>query len=121
MITETLQGIIDKLNKEELVPSNIIASIHGLNNLSTFGTHPKDFEPEQVKPVLINLNVIIKWYLRYREGRTINKINTGREIHIPGEIFEKSGKGVRRYSGYLKLLQDDILEAKKAIASQDNN
>ena len=64
--TEPLQGIIDKLNKEEKVPSHIIASMHGLNTLSTFGTHPKDFDPEQIKPVLVNLDIIIKWYLKYK-------------------------------------------------------
>jgi TolB-like protein/Tfp pilus assembly protein PilF len=65
--TEPLKGIIDKLNKEGKVPSHIIASMHGLNELSTYGTHPKDFDPEQVKPVLNNLDIIIKWYLRYKE------------------------------------------------------
>jgi tetratricopeptide (TPR) repeat protein len=69
--TEPLQGIIDKLNKEEKVPSNIIASMQGLNTLSTFGTHPKDFDPEQVKPVLVNLAVIIKWYKKYKDSQTI--------------------------------------------------
>src|SRR4030066_1265868 len=64
--TEPLKGIIDKLSHEEKVPSNIIASMDGLNTLSTFGAHPKDFDPEQVKPVLSNLSVIIKWYLKYK-------------------------------------------------------
>src|SRR4030042_1139932 len=64
--TEPLKGIIDKLQKEEKVPSHITASMHGLNTLSTFGTHPKDFDPEQVKPVLNNLAIILKWYLRYK-------------------------------------------------------
>ena len=64
--TEPLKGIIDKLNREEKVPSNIIASMHGLNELSTFGTHPKDFDPHQVKPVLNNLGIILMWYLRYK-------------------------------------------------------
>ena len=64
--TEPLKGLIDKLQKEEKVPYNIIASMHGLNTLSTFGTHPKDFDPEQVKPVLSNLAIILKWYLRYK-------------------------------------------------------
>jgi TolB-like protein len=41
--------------------------MHGLNDLSTYGTHPKDFDPEQVKPVLVNLDIIIKWYLKYKE------------------------------------------------------
>jgi hypothetical protein len=44
--TEPLKGIIDKLHKEEKVPSNIVTSMHGLNDLSTYGTHPKDFDPE---------------------------------------------------------------------------
>ena len=46
--TEPLKGIIDKLNKEEKAPSNIIASMHNLNSSSSFGAHPKDFDPEQV-------------------------------------------------------------------------
>ena len=58
--TEPLKGIIDKLHKEEKVPSHIITSMHGLNDLSTYGTHPKDFDPQQVKPVLNNLYIIIK-------------------------------------------------------------
>src|SRR5512137_1747263 len=69
--TEPLKGIIDKLHKEEKVPSHIITSMHGLNELSTYGTHPKDFDPEQVKPVLNNLDIIIKWYLRYK-GLSLN-------------------------------------------------
>jgi tetratricopeptide (TPR) repeat protein len=64
--TEPLKGIIDKLNQEEKVPSYIIASMHSLNSLSTFGAHPKEFDPEQVKPVLLNLTTVIKWYLKYR-------------------------------------------------------
>jgi TolB-like protein len=64
--TDPLKGIIDKLNKEEKVSSHIITSMHGLNELSTYGAHPKDFDPEQVKPVLNNLVIIIKWYLKYK-------------------------------------------------------
>lgn len=36
--TEPLKGTIDKLNKEEKVPNNIIVSMQNLNSLSTFGT-----------------------------------------------------------------------------------
>ena len=64
--TEPLKGIIDKLNKEEKVPSYIITSMHGLNSLSTYGAHPKDFDPDQVKPALSNLAIIMKWYLTFR-------------------------------------------------------
>ena len=71
--SEPLKGIIDKLSHEKKVPSNIIASMEGLNTLSTFGTHPKDFDPEQVKPVLNNLAVIIKWYLKYKDSQIIRE------------------------------------------------
>jgi len=64
--TEPLKGIIDKLHKERKVPDHISTSMHGLNDLSTYGTHPKDFDPAQVKPVLNNLDIIIKWYLKYK-------------------------------------------------------
>jgi len=33
--TEPLKGIIDKFHKEEKVPSHIISSMHGVNELST--------------------------------------------------------------------------------------
>jgi TolB-like protein len=71
--TEPLKGIIDKLNREEKVPSHIITSMDNLNSLSTYGTHPKDFDPEQVKPVLNNLAIIIKWYLKYKDAQTIGE------------------------------------------------
>jgi adenylate cyclase len=71
--TEPLKGIIDKLHKEEKVPSHIITSMHGLNDQSTYGAHPKDFDPEQVKPVLVNLDIIIKWYLKYKDFQIIGK------------------------------------------------
>jgi hypothetical protein len=38
--TEPLKGIIDKLHKEDKVPSHIISSMYGLNELSTYGAHP---------------------------------------------------------------------------------
>ncbi|MBA7576977.1 hypothetical protein ES708_18823 [subsurface metagenome] len=60
--TEPLKGIIDKLNKEEKVPSHIVTSMLHLNSLSVYGTHPKDFDPRQVKPVLNNLATVIEWY-----------------------------------------------------------
>ncbi|MBN1187554.1 MAG: hypothetical protein JXB49_35090 [Bacteroidales bacterium] len=77
--TEPLKGIIDKLNKEKKIPHHIIASIHSLNELSTFGTHPKDFDPEQIKPALINLDIIIKWYLKYKDLLNVGKQNSEQE------------------------------------------
>jgi TolB-like protein len=77
--TEPLKGIIDKLHKEEKVPSHIITSMHGLNDLSSYGAHPKDFDPEQIKPVLNNLSTIIKWYFKYKEPRTEVKAKPAEE------------------------------------------
>jgi TolB-like protein len=74
--TEPLQGIIDKLNREEKIPSNIFATMQSLNGLSIFGAHPKDFDPEQVKPVLNNLAIIIKWYLKYIDSQAIDITGT---------------------------------------------
>ena len=90
--TEPLKGIIDKLHKERKVPPNIISSMHGLNELSTYGTHPKDFDPEQIKPVLINLDIIIKWYLKYMKTRT----------DIKGEPIEETRQEIKSNGDFKK-------------------
>ena len=74
--TEPLKGIIDKLNSEEKVPGHIITSMLSLNSMATYGTHPKDFDPEQVKPVLNNLAIIIRWYLKYKDFKIVSKSAT---------------------------------------------
>jgi len=75
--TEPLKGIIDKLNKEEKVPGNIIVSMQNLNSFSTFGAHPKDFDPRQVKPVLLDLTTVLEWYLNFMKARESLEIETG--------------------------------------------
>jgi TolB-like protein len=77
--TEPLKGIIDKLKHDEKVPAHIITSMLNLNSLSTFGTHPKEFEPRQVKPVLIDLATIIEWYLKYKKIVLISPVEKGEE------------------------------------------
>jgi TolB-like protein/Tfp pilus assembly protein PilF len=94
--TEPLKGIIDKLHKEEKVPSHIITSMHGLNELSTYGAHPKDFDPEQVKPVLNNLDIIIKWYLKYKNIVTIDKTEVEDQKVQPREQPPKEIRGDER-------------------------
>jgi tetratricopeptide (TPR) repeat protein len=79
--TEPLKGILDKLNSEEKVPSHIISSMQSLNSMSTYGTHPRDFDPEQVKPVLNNLVIVLKWYTKYKDYQTIGA--TTRDAEIP--------------------------------------
>jgi TolB-like protein len=71
--TEPLKGIIDKLHREDKVPSHIITSMESLNSLSTYGTHPKEFDPEQVRPILLNLATIIKWYVKYKDSQIISQ------------------------------------------------
>jgi len=82
--TEPLKGIIDKLNKEEKVASYIVTSMHGLNSLSTYGAHPKDFDPEQVKPALNNLAIILKWYLKYKGMEILSRSSLAEEDVISG-------------------------------------
>jgi tetratricopeptide (TPR) repeat protein len=83
--SEPLKGVIDKLDHEEKVPDHIIVSMHFLNSLSTYGAHPKDFDPEQIKPAISNLEIIIKWYLKYKTG----KESSG--FQVPGSRLKGSG------------------------------
>jgi len=93
--TEPLKGIIDKLHKEEKVPSHIISSMYGLNELSTYGAHPKDFDPQQVKPVLNNLDIIIKWYLEYKEPGTEIKAKPADETRQENKGIEEAKKSIQ--------------------------
>ena len=107
--TEPLKGIIDKLHKEGKVPPHIITSMHGLNELSTYGTHPKDFDPEQVKPVLNNLVIIIKWYLKHKDPVAFSKLKAEEEYetepdYIPATITHGPKKKVLiLISGFLVI------------------
>src|SRR4030042_1591409 len=65
--TEPLKGILDKLHHEEKVPAYIITSMHGLNDLSTYGAHPKEFNLRQVRTTLIDLVTIIEWFFNYKK------------------------------------------------------
>jgi tetratricopeptide (TPR) repeat protein len=112
--TEPLKGIIDKLNREEKVPSHIITSMDHLNSLSNYGAHPRTFEPEQVKPVLNNLAIIIKWYLQYKglknfladqeqEVQGIDESSSEEKLII-SEIEKLKGKSKRQaYSGHEEI------------------
>jgi TolB-like protein len=107
--TEPLKGIIDKLNREENVPENIIASMQSLNSLSTFGAHPKDFDPQQVRPVLINLTTIIKWYLKYKEAQSLVKSKKEKEKKEP-EYPDDSSKDTLKQE---ELRKQTVTSSKK--------
>jgi len=98
--TEPLKGIIDKLHREEKVPPHIITSMDHLNSLSTYGTHPKEFDPEQVRPILLNLATIIKWYVKYKDTQTISKATPEeakdeiKPLDVPKKTIHKSIKSL---------------------------
>jgi TolB-like protein len=109
--TEPLKGIIDKLNKEEKVPSYIITSMDHLNSLSTFGAHPKEYDPEQVRPILLNLATIFKWYIKYKDIKIENKANPEEKKYGnkgPDDSAKYIGKSKKRlivlYSGLLLVV-----------------
>lgn len=83
--TEPLKGIIDRLKKEEKIPYNITVSMQNLNSLSTFGAHPKDFDPKQVKPVLLDLTTSLDWYIKYLEAQSTDVTEPG----VPGKIMKE--------------------------------
>jgi pimeloyl-ACP methyl ester carboxylesterase len=114
--TEPLKGIIDKLNKEEKVPSHIFISMDHVNSLSTFGTHPKKYDPEQVRPVLINLTTILKWYTKYK-GIEILPLLKPRELlndeqteikkikpELKGEIEKRETINRKKYWGSILFI-----------------
>ncbi|MCK4345059.1 MAG: hypothetical protein KAX05_07210, partial [Bacteroidales bacterium] len=87
--TEPLKGLIDKLNKEEKVPSFIITSMLNLNSLSTYGAHPKEFNPRQTRTVLIDLHTVIEWYLKYKNiepGSAEEEKEEQQEIKRPDDL-----------------------------------
>ncbi len=101
--TEPLKGIIDKLNREEKVPVHIITSMQSLNSMSTFGAHPKEFDPQQVRPVLINLTTIIQWYLKYKDTQAADKAKP-KEIKNARKVPDDSKSTIRILKKRLTLL-----------------
>jgi hypothetical protein len=62
--TEPLNSLIDKLYKEKFLPEYIQTSMQNLNRISTFGAHPKEFDPRQVRTALIDLVTVLEWYIK---------------------------------------------------------
>src|SRR4030043_1070313 len=106
--TEPLKGIIDKLNREEKVPSHIITSMDHLNSLSTYGAHPKEFDPEQVRPILLNLATIIKWYVKYKDTQIISQVKPEEVKYESKEIVDNKG-GIHKSKKKLIFLFSGLL------------
>ena len=118
--TEPLKGIIDKLHKEGKVPAHIITSMHGLNDLSAYGAHPKDFDPRQVRTTLINLETILEWYIKHKGIDIRGK----EEVQFKSESLEEVRKEARIEgqekpvkSSKQKLLSGALITAILAIAA----
>lgn len=89
--TEPLEGIIDRINKDGIIPEYIIISMKNLNRLGTLGAHPKDFNINQVKEALISLSTIMEWYVKDKGFETIfSGISNKKEEDETLTIFNKS-------------------------------
>jgi len=82
--------------------------MEGLNTLSTFGTHPKEFDPEQVRPILLNLVTIIKWFVKYKDTQTISQEKTGETKFVIKEPVEVK-EGIKKLKQRMIFLFSGIL------------
>jgi hypothetical protein len=100
--SEPLQGIIDKLEKEKIIPEYMHTSMCNLNRITTYGAHPKEFKPQQVRSALIDLSIIIEWFVKSKnidiqlpalpEILQINNIPT--QLSDEPNTFQTSGNSV---------------------------
>lgn len=63
--TEPLGRVIEKITRAGCIPEYVTTSMANLNRLSTYGAHPKEFSPRQVREALMALCSIIEWYAKY--------------------------------------------------------
>jgi hypothetical protein len=70
--SEPLQGIVDRLVKDEIIPESIHTSMSNLIRISNYGAQPKDFDPRQVRGALIDLSVVVEWYIDFKNFTLIN-------------------------------------------------
>jgi hypothetical protein len=61
--TGPLQTIIIDLRRGKSIPEHVVASMLNVNNLGTFGAHPKDFSPTQVRESFGSLASVLDWYI----------------------------------------------------------
>lgn len=67
--TEPLATVLHKIAQDRAVPEYIVTSMENLNRLSTYGAHPKEFSPRQVREALIALCSIMEWYVQFTKNR----------------------------------------------------
>ena len=71
--TEPLQGIIDKLHKEEKIPSHIISSMHGLNELQPMEHTRKTLIPGRSELLLLIWKQLLDGTYCIKESRLREK------------------------------------------------
>ncbi len=79
-----------------------------LNSLSTYGAHPKTFNPRQVKTVLIELLTIVEWYLKYLG------------LEVEGSVKDKEEPEKRKKEESVKESSGDQLADKNIGQKIDN-
>jgi hypothetical protein len=106
--TEPLNSLIDKLFKEKILPEYIQTSMQNLNRISTFGAHPKEFDPRQVRTILIELLTILDWYFKEKNyqqvvGKKEEKIESVVQEKITKPLKQISKPKTRGEGGKIKL------------------
>lgn len=66
--SEPLRGLLEKFNKDNILPGNIISSMFNVNELGKYGSHPLDFdENRQVREALLSLLTVLSWYAKEQQ------------------------------------------------------
>lgn len=119
--TEPLQGIVDKLFRDEIVPESIHTAMSNLIRISNYGAHPKDFDPRQVRGALIDLSVVVEWFITIKKY-PVNKPGEVPPVPAPNLITNLKGIIIEDHTGTETELTDfgivyNLFEEKKLSKS----
>jgi hypothetical protein len=73
---EPLLSIIDKLHKDKAIPDFVHTAMQNLNKHATYGVHPKEFDPNQVRTAILELVTILKWYFKEKNYEKAEQKNS---------------------------------------------
>jgi hypothetical protein len=112
--TEPLQSILDRLVKDNVIPESIHTSMSNLVRISNYGAHPKDFDPRQVRGALIDLSVVVEWYIT---TKNISIIKPESFKTINENEVETTGN--KEPDSATKLQQERLKEMEMAMKSHE--
>lgn len=78
--TEPLRSIIDRLLRDKVIPEYIHTSMQNLNSISTYGAHPKEFDPRQVRSAINELITVLEWYFKQENYKKKEKAQEKKSI-----------------------------------------